>query len=204
VSQPAENWEDRYRTGDTPWDKGAPHPALTDALLRQHEVSGRVLVPGSGPGHDVAALAAFPSIKQVVGIDVSPSAIAASQERLKGHLKTTLQVGDIFALPPSTKGTFDWVWEHTCFCAIDPSQRPAYVTAMADCLREGGHLLGVFYLTPWDTQEENRAAGPPFGCSEAELDRLFGGRFLTQAVWPPLNTYEGRAGREQMRLLQRL
>ena len=51
------DWEDHYRTGDMPWDKGAPSPGLVD-FLTSEPVRGRVLVPGCGLGYDVRALAA--------------------------------------------------------------------------------------------------------------------------------------------------
>ena len=43
------DWEDHYRRGETPWEKGAPSPGLMDDLA-VHPVRGRVLVPGCGFG----------------------------------------------------------------------------------------------------------------------------------------------------------
>ena len=64
--------------GDTPWDKGFAAPALT-AFLSTHPIQGEVLVPGSGPGHDVRALAASDGSAKVTGLDLSPSAIALAR-----------------------------------------------------------------------------------------------------------------------------
>ena len=191
----ATDWEDHYRTGDTPWEKGAPHPALVE-FLKRSPVHGRVLVPGCGTGHDVRALAA--TADEVVGLDIAASAIARAkvQSAVGGE---RYQLGDFFALPPSLSGTFDVVFEHTCFCAIDPSLRSEYVAAAAGALKAGGHLLAVFYLDPGLDPGES---GPPFGVTRAELDSLFSPRFTLLREWPAPATYPGREGRETCRLLQ--
>lgn len=189
------DWEARYRSGDTPWDKGGPHPELV-AFLSRTPVAGRVLVPGCGPGHDVRALAA--TADEVVGIDVAASAlkVARSYPSVGGE---KYLLADLFALPEQLRRDFDLVWEHTCFCAIDPDQRTAYVDAVAGALKPGGTLLAVFYLDPGNSSPDE---GPPFEVSVAELDRLFSPRFELLREWLPEKTYPGREGREWMRLLR--
>src|SRR4051812_41703777 len=136
------DWEDHYRRKEMPWEKGAPSPSLLDFLATE-PVRGRVFVPGCGYGHDVRALAS--TAEEVVGLDLAPSAVEGAQifPKIGGE---HYEIGDLFTLPPHLRGNFDWVWEHTCFCAIDPSQRPAYVDAVAEALCPGGRLLAVFYL----------------------------------------------------------
>ncbi len=189
-------WENRYQTRDTPWDKSGPHPLLA-GWLAQEPVRGRVLVPGSGFGYDVRALAA--TAAEVVGIDIAPSAIAAAQAvpAIGGE---RYEVADLFALAPELRGSFDWVWEHTCFCAIDPARREDYVAAVAGALRPGGQLLAVFYLDPGNARPDE---GPPFETSLGELDRLFLPRFELLREGAPSRTYPGREGREWVRLLWR-
>ena len=53
------DWEERYRQADTPWDKGVAHPAVV-RWLAEHpgRMTGAVLVPGCGLGHDARAIAA--------------------------------------------------------------------------------------------------------------------------------------------------
>ncbi|MEA3212494.1 MAG: hypothetical protein QOE70_5551 [Chthoniobacter sp.] len=188
------DWEAQYQKGDTPWDKGAPSPALVDFLV-QEPVRGRVLVPGCGVGHDVRALAA--SGAEAVGLDIAPAAIQAALGFAKAG-REQYERGDLFALPAYFRGAFAWVWEHTCFCAIDPAMRPAYVEAVASALQPGGTLQAIFYLDPG---HDNPADGPPFGVSIAELDELFLPRFTLEREWLPPRTYPGREGREWMRVL---
>ncbi|MEO8352947.1 MAG: methyltransferase domain-containing protein [Chthoniobacteraceae bacterium] len=191
------NWETHYQEKDTPWDKGAPSPGLED-FLASESLGGRVLVPGCGAGHDVRAFAA--AGLEVVGIDIAPSAIVLAQTA-PSMAKETYECADLFALPPHLRGRFDWVWEHTCFCAIDPAQRPAYVQGVHAALKPGGHLLAIFYLDPGNDSPDE---GPPFEVSLADLDTLFQPRFSLVREWLPERTYPGREGREWMRVLRRL
>ncbi|MGB8169021.1 MAG: methyltransferase domain-containing protein [Chthoniobacteraceae bacterium] len=190
----ATDWEAQYQKGETPWDKGAPSPGLLDALASE-PLRGRVLVPGCGAGHDVRAIA--PLAEEVIGIDIAPSAVEAAR-RFAPTGRERYELANLFDLPAALRGSFDWVWEHTCFCAIDPAMRPAYVEAVAGALRPGGHLLAIFYLDPGNTSPDE---GPPFEVSIAELDRLFSPRFTLVKEWLPQRAYPGREGREWMRLL---
>jgi SAM-dependent methyltransferase len=190
------DWEARYRERDMPWEKGAPSPGLLDFLAHE-PVRGRVLVPGCGFGHDVRALAA--TADEVVGLDIAPSGIEGARQFPRVGNERYV-AGDLFDLPAELRGAFDWVWEHTCFCAIDPAQRLAYVEAVAGALKPGGKLLAVFYLNPGNDHPDE---GPPFEVSVAELDRLFLPRFTLDREWLPQNAYPGREGREWMRILVR-
>jgi SAM-dependent methyltransferase len=189
------DWNQRYVEGDTPWDKGAAHPVLAD-MLTHGALSGRVLVPGCGTGHDVRELARRGL--DVVGLDVAEQAVA----RAKAHPAVrgeTYVLGDLFDLPAELRGAFDGVFEHTCFCAIDPAWRAEYVAAVASALKSGGRLLAVFYADPGNDGE-----GPPFGCTKAELDGLFGRDFSLIAEHEGFATYEHREGRELLRLFGRV
>jgi methyl halide transferase len=189
------DWNQRYLECDTPWDKGAPHPVLDDALTRDG-LAGQVLVPGCGSGHDVRALARRGL--QVTGLDVAPLAIERARAFTPAGSET-YRTEDLFDLPPDMRGAFDGVFEHTCFCAIDPAQRPNYVAAVASALRRGGHLLAVFYAEP-----DNGDEGPPFGCTPEELDGLFGGSFLQLTEHRGFPTFAHRDGRELLRLFERV
>ena len=187
------DWEIRYRSGDTPWEKGAAHPALS-AWLETNSFSGRVLVPGCGSGHDVRVLAAHGA--EVVGLDIAPSAIAAARRHPPAG-RESYEVGDFFRPPATWLGTFDGLFEHTCFCAIDLTSRADYAQSAAQLLRPGGRFLAIFYLDP------GAGEGPPHGCTTAELDALFSPHFRLLEERTALATYPGREGGEILRLLER-
>ena len=203
------DWEARYKEMNTPWDKGGPSPGLVH-FLAATPLHGRVLVPGCGYGHDVRSIAeAGGASVEVLGIDIAPSAVRGAQavSACEDACNFRYEVADLFALPTPYLGTFDWVWEHTCFCAIDPALREKYAASVAKALKPGGHFLAVHYMNPWDEEEiqaaEGKTLGPPFGCTTDELNALFTPYFDLLRDWVPCHTYPGREGREQMRLYVR-
>ena len=195
------DWENRYLQQDMPWEKGRPAPPLSE-LLEKLEVeewgSGPLLVPGCGYGHDVRKLAALGI--PVVGVDISPTAVQRAQEFPRVG-REVYEVGD-FLDPAWRQGReFSAIWEHTCFCAIDPADRGRYAEAAAACLMDGGLLAGVFFLTPFDPGEEQ--AGPPFGVTQEELDGWFLPRFERVGGWVPSAAFPGREGREWIGLFRK-
>lgn len=166
-------------------------------FLREKQIVGRVLVPGCGRGHEVRALGAQ-SNTSVVGLDLSATAIAQAR-RLSSQSDRDVSfiVGDFFHLPSKLKRSFDWVVEHTCFCAIEPAQRPDYVLAASSALRAGGRIFGIFYLNP-DTE-----SGPPFAVSTKELTEVFDPHFVLLEEWVPKESFSGREDRELVRVMQK-
>jgi len=189
----AVNWESRYRHGDTPWEKGVAAPPLIDFLAR-HPIKGEILVPGCGTGHEVRALASQDFHQTtVIGLDLAETAITLAQGIPPVGQETYVQ-GDLFALPSSWNGRFNWVVEHTCFCAIDPTLRAEYVRAIAQILKPGGQYFAIFFMTP-DSEQ-----GPPFGTTQEEIAQLFEPNFELSEEWVPTRTFEGREGRELCQL----
>ena len=196
------DWESRYRIGDTPWEKGAPAPPLLEWIRTRGALHGAVLVPGCGTGHDVRAIADASPDAEVLGLDIAPSAVdQARRVRRVGNEK--YQLGNLFDLPLEVVNRFDWVFEHTCFCAIDRERRSDYVRGVARALSGEGCMLAVFFLNPWDPGEAPEGGGPPFGTTREELDGLFGRDFVLVEELQPHSAYPGREGREIVQLLRR-
>ena len=194
------DWEQCYIDGDKPWDQGSPSPVLVHYLDAQM-LTGNVIAPGCGSGHDVAEIARRSDTVSVLGMDISSTAVSLANSRLAAFENATCEHGDLFDPGSHHAGQYDWVWEHTCFCAIDPTRRSNYVDAVHRLLKPDGKLLAVFYLEP--KQREDGVAGPPFGCSIDELDALFEGRFVVEESRVPEVAYPGREGRELLRVLRR-
>lgn len=86
-----DKWDTLWHNNQTPWDRGFPSPALEELLvdkqfpLLPRGTSGKALVPGCGKGYDVALFAALKGdaqqFEKVVGLDVSPKALAEARER---------------------------------------------------------------------------------------------------------------------------
>jgi SAM-dependent methyltransferase len=179
-------WENRYQTKDMPWEKGEASPGLVDFLAAHPELKrGTVCVPGCGTGHDVREWAKVGF--KAYGFDIAPSAIGLSNEKTKAAgLKAKFQLGDFLHDEPPFR--FDWLFEHTLFCAIDPSERDDYVQAALRWLKPGGQYLAVNYLIP-------DKDGPPFGTTREELMQRFSPHFDLRADWVP-RSYPNRTGQE--------
>ena len=93
------DWDKRYRQGDTPWDKGRASPALI-AWLEDNPglMTGSVLVPGCGTGHDVRAIASAEPTSLPVGIDISKTAIEECRHK-KVHENERYEEENLFSLP---------------------------------------------------------------------------------------------------------
>lgn len=199
------DWEQHYLDDHTPWEKGAAAPPLLDWLdANPGRILGRVLAPGCGLGHDIRAIAAVCPEAEIIGLEISPTAIERAREfPVTG--REHYELGDLFELPGEMRNAFDWIWEHTCFCAIDPELRDDYVRAVASALRPGGQLLGVFYLDPYD-EEHPPGGGPPHGSSVEELKTRFieSGPFEIFEEFVPESAYEGREGRELILRLRKI
>jgi SAM-dependent methyltransferase len=186
-------WEERYQTGDMPWEKGEASPGLVDFLASHAEIPrARVLVPGCGTGHDARAWARAGF--ETVGMDLAPSAIRLATERTRAAgLKAEFRSGNFLEDEPAT--TFDWIFEHTLFCAIDPSRRDDYVRAVVRSLPPQGQFLAVHYMICG-------AEGPPFGVAQQELMERFLPHFELRRGWVP-RSYPNRTGLELMLWWQR-
>lgn len=196
------DWEERYLANDMPWEKGKAAPPLLELLGKMEAEQwgeGPVLVPGCGYGHDVRVLAAALDAP-ILGLDLSPTAVERAGE-FPATGRESYELGDF--LDPAWPGgrKFSAVWEHTCFCAIDPSRRDDYAAAVARCIEPGGLLAGVFFLTPNDPGEEGQ--GPPFNTSIGELETRFAPWFSRLDGWVPGVAYPGREGREWIGLFRR-
>ena len=97
-----------------------------------------------------------------------------------------LQSLDFLADAPPTQ--FDWLFEHTLFCAIDPSRRDDYVKAVLRWLKPGGQFLAIHYMI----RDEQ---GPPFGVTQEELMERFLPHFELKQGWVP-RSYANRTGLE--------
>jgi len=171
-----------------PWEKGEPSPGLVDFLAAPpKQARGTVCVPGCGTGHDARAWAR--SGFRAFGYDIAPGAVRLARERTHAAgLSAEFEVADFLRDEPPF--LFDWIFEHTLFCAIQPKERDDYVRAVLRWLKPEGQYLAVNYLIP-------DKDGPPFGTTRKELWRRFSPHFELLKEWVP-RSYPNRRGLELM------
>jgi SAM-dependent methyltransferase len=162
-------WTQIYTKTESPgWNLGEPAEALKDMLPRLKIARSRVLVLGCGEGHDAALFAQAGHV--VTGIDISGVAIERAK-KLYGDIQGLQFIqADIFQLPASYNESFDVVFEHTCYCAVNPERRNALVKVWNRVLAPDGYLMGVFF-----TFEKKQ--GPPFGATEWEIRQRLKDRY---------------------------
>jgi SAM-dependent methyltransferase len=186
------DWREAWKAGTTPWDAGTSPPALRNLVERGVVPPGRILVPGCGTGYDLATLAR--ADREVVGIDLSEDArkaFLAEHPALPGSV--AYEVTDFFSYAPAHG--FDFVWDYTFFCALDPDQRDAWSQTMKRLVKPGGVLATLIF--PFEDPISAKQ-GPPWpinttlvrGCIDDAFDELD-----TAEVE---QTHPGREGKERL------
>jgi SAM-dependent methyltransferase len=190
-------WDTQYRRGDIRWDIGQPALAFVDLLAGPAAPPpGRLIVLGCGRGHDALlfARAGF----DVLGIDFAPTALdAARAAAAQAGLAVRFEQQDIFELPTTWDGTFDYVLEHTCLSALPPARRPAYAAVVRRLLAPNGRYIALFFT-------HGHPGGPPFDIDLPEIRRLFTPSFAIETIGPPARSVSARLGQETFALLRRL
>src|SRR5690349_5155519 len=193
-----EHWEELYQQGNTGWDLGGPAPAFVDLLAGPDAPPpGRMLVLGSGRGHDALLFAAHGF--DVHGIDFAPSAVAeatAAAEARGLSERARFEQRDMFALPPSYREAFDYVLEHTCFAAIDPRLNEEYAALVPRLLRPGGLYLAIFFA-------HGRPGGPPYATTIEAVRRQFAPRLEILRLETAQHSVPARMGRELFAVMRK-
>ncbi len=171
-------WEERYVTGDVPWDLGQPDPHLR-RVLEDHPVPvGTALDIGCGTGTNVVWLAQQGF--EVVGLDVSPTAIAQARASADAAGVSCHLAVSNFLTDPVPGGPFDFVCDRGVMHLFDdPGRRSLFAARVAESLKPGG----LWHSLAGSTDGPPRDTGPPRR-SAAEI---------TQALEPYFELLELRA-----------
>ena len=167
-------WFDRLyaegRAGDVsmPWDRTDPHPLLREwAETTGLDGTGRrAVVVGCGLGADAAYLTTLGF--EVLGFDLSATAIEVAQER-HGGTGAAFRVADLLALPAEWVRAFDLVVEIFTVQALPDPPRTEAVHAIAGLVAPEGTLLAVAFRKDGD---EPATEGPPFALTRAQVTGL--------------------------------
>ncbi|WP_421887293.1 methyltransferase domain-containing protein [Methylibium sp.] len=152
-------WQQRFDTGQLPWDRGAPSPQLQVWLGDGSLVPGRIAVPGCGSGHEVVPLARGGF--SVTAIDYAPGAVRLTQARLAAAgLVAEVVQADVLAWEPDAP--FDAIYEQTCLCALHPDHWVAYAARLHAWLRPGGTLALLAMQALREGAAQGLIEGPPY------------------------------------------
>mmetsp|Transcript_20314 Transcript_20314/g.29163 ORF Transcript_20314/g.29163 Transcript_20314/m.29163 type:complete len:229 (+) Transcript_20314:73-759(+) len=193
-------WEEMWQEGISPGDKFdiyEPLPALKQMVKEGTVPTGRALVPGCGRGYDVLLLAT--SDRVAIGVDLSNTAIQAAKEYYQSvpddkkppHESVVFKQASFFDLPEDPPNQFQFIYDYTFFCALDPSVRGDWAKKMAALVAPGGELCTIMY--PIGDKE----GGPPFKVTMEDYASLLeplGFQHFQLEMLPPELSHEGRDG----------
>jgi SAM-dependent methyltransferase len=142
------DWDGAYKgeggfDGPPPWNIGEPQPELA-ALIRDGKISGDVL--DAGCGHAELSLTLAAAGTTVVGIDLSPTAIAAATEasRERGLSNATYVCADITSFT-GYDDRFATIVDSTLFHSLPVDRRDAYLSSIQRAAAPGARLFVLVF-----------------------------------------------------------
>lgn len=149
-------FEERYKTGDTPWDHGTPDGNLIDMVIQRPIPTCKVLDVGCGTGDNAIWLAQQQF--EVTACDISQTAIEKAKERAsKADVHCSFIVVDFLnnSIPASN---FGFVFDRGCLHSFHTNRkRKRFAKNVARILREDGLWLTL----AGNADEQIREFGPP-------------------------------------------
>lgn len=177
-------WGVRYEIGSIPWDLGAPHPELASRLDEDPALGlgtpGSALVPGAGRGWDAAALAE--AGWTVLAVDWAPGITDVLPDRVR-RSGIEYREADAFGVD----GTFDLLFDHTFFAAVDPDLRPRVGELAGRVVGPGGMFASIVF----PIGRPLAAGGPPYGVTLTDVGSALGDGFELREAGPE-RTLPGR------------
>lgn len=154
MSQP--DWNQRYLTGELPWDTREPDPHLVELVRAGAVRPGRTLEIGSGTGTNALWLAAQGF--EVTAVDLSPKAIEmAHAKTADAAQRVRFAVLDFLADEPPS-GPFDFVFDRGVFHVFDEAHdRVRFASRVASVLHPEGSWVSLI----GSTEGPERDHGPP-------------------------------------------
>lgn len=180
------DWNERYVSGNVPWDSGHPSTELRRVVEETSELprSGRLLELGCGTGTNAVYLARQGF--DVTAVDGSREAIERAKARLAAEtigeapLPVAFHVGDVTALPAGlasgdampSDAPFDVLFDRGCYHCVRLGNLSGFQAMLERVTRPGTMML----LLAGNSKETREGHGPPTVSEEelrAELGRMF-------------------------------
>ena len=151
-----EQFKERYKSGNTPWDIGEPDFNLIQAVTAKGIKPCKALEIGCGSGNNSVWLAQ--NNFEVTGIDASEIAIEKALERAsQANVHCTFMVTD-FLKNKLEQAPFDFAFDRGCFHAFkSPEERKIFAENVASHLKKDGLWLSI----SGNADEQRNLPGPP-------------------------------------------
>ncbi|HZU44840.1 MAG TPA: class I SAM-dependent methyltransferase [Terriglobales bacterium] len=150
------SWNERYASGQLPWDTGVPEPLLVEFVNAGGVTPGLTLEVGAGTGTNAIWLAERGF--DVLGVDVSPLAVEKARAKTQGrNLRCRFGTLDFLSAPPPD-GPFHFVFDRGCFHVFDEAEeRARFAAQVGAAMAPGGLWLSLI----GSTEGPPREVGPP-------------------------------------------
>jgi methyl halide transferase len=163
-------WNDRYQTGDTPWDTDHPSTELARVVAEAHIPPGSAIELGCGTGTNAVWLAQQGF--DVTAVDGSSLAIERATQRANAAgMVVRFVVADVLAPPADVGGPFDFFFDRGCYHVVRRDDVQAYLQTLRLVTRPGS--LGLVLA---GNAREPHDPGPPV-VTEAEMRAELGSVF---------------------------
>ena len=191
-------WENLYEINDIGWDLSEPTKAFVEIINTLDLQNKKVFVPGCGNGHDVIALAKKGA--EVYAVDFAEAPLLNIKNNPDFiENKIHLIHSDIFDISESYNDKFDYVFEYTCYCAIDPKYRIKYRDLIYKILNKKGTFISLFFpILKLETDE-----GPPFGVDLTKTIEMFKNKFKILEIKKSINSIPKRDGNEVLVIMSK-
>jgi len=173
----AQTWENFYLLTDPqvlPWNAGRADKELVSRVRSGVIPRGQALEVGVGLGHDAVFL--LENAFDVIGIDISPSAIRLARENASHHgFFGFFQVGDVRRLPIED-GYVDFAHDRGCFHTLGPDDQKKALQEIHRVLGKRGLFLLQTHSDPGNGR---------YAMQRARIESL------TQPFFQTIETWDG-------------
>lgn len=169
MTEPAINWDERYKTGDLPWDTGMTSAELMRVLAEEKIMPCKALELGCGTGTNSIWLAQQGF--DMTALDLSPLAIQRARD-IASRVAVRFLVGDVLA-PPRIEDKFSFFFDRGCYHAVRRLDVAGYLRTLDQLLN--ANALGL--ILAGNAKEPSAPHQGPPTVSEEELRRELGELF---------------------------
>ena len=151
-----EMFDERYKTGNTPWELERPDSNLIEIVKNKNILPCKTLEIGCGTGSNAIWLAQ--NKFDVTGIDFSSLAIEkAKVKSQKQEVEIQFHVKDFFE-PPKGEIDFEFIFDRGCFHSFENKEdRLTFAENVSRHLKEGGQWYSII----GNADDGPRDEGPP-------------------------------------------
>ncbi|MEM1003053.1 MAG: SAM-dependent methyltransferase [Bacteroidota bacterium] len=189
-------WASRYREARTGWDIGYPSTPIKTYIDQLENKDLSILIPGAGNAYEAEYLFRN-GFSRVHILDIALAPLQNFKARVSDFPENQLIHANFF----EHQGQYDLLIEQTFFCSFPPTKanRTAYAVKVADLLKEGGKLVGLWFDMPLTGDMEKR----PFGGSKEEYLGYFEPHFKVKSFEMAYNSIAPRAGNERFGIFEK-